>query len=460
MVASAAAARSGRDVAAQVPGLPRVDGRIAARRLAGPGRPRLSPTQADAGDARPRGVAAASGFAFRSRMKFAILSRPADGLTLDFPAEPLVARPSGALWAPALGALLVADLHLGRSERTARRGGALLPPYETAETLTRLEAEVAAVDPRVVVSLGDSFDDDAAAAALGAEAGARLARLAAGRRWVWIAGNHDPAPRGLPGETAATLRLGGLTLRHIGAPGAGPGEVSGHLHPKATLALRGRRIVRRCFLADRARIVLPAFGAYAGGLDACDPAFDALFPGPALALLQLAPHHLAGARRGRRCRRAAAETMTPRDPDFAARVARGFAAQGFMRLLGAALGAVAPGAVDIALPLRPELSQQHGCAQAGAASGHRRKRRGLRRPDADAAGRGRADGGAEDQPAGAGPRRAADRARPCRARRAAADRLPFGGVRARGGGRDARGARLRRLHGRAGAVAVSHGRPG
>ncbi len=218
-------------------------------------------------------------------MTLAIPSRPVDGLPLDFPPEPVVARPSGALWAPALVMLAVADLHLGKAERMARRGGALLPPYEAAETLARLEAEVAALDPAVVVCLGDSFDDDDAAAALDPVARARLAGLAAGRRWIWIAGNHDPAPQGLPGETAPALRIGGLDLRHIGRAGDSPGAVSGHLHPKATLRLRGRRIARRCFLADRARIVLPAFGAYTGGLDACDPVFDALFPGSALALL-------------------------------------------------------------------------------------------------------------------------------------------------------------------------------
>jgi DNA ligase-associated metallophosphoesterase len=225
----------------------------------------------------------------------AIPTRPAEGLPLDFPAEPAVARPSGALWAPAQGALVVADLHLGKTERMARRGGALLPPYEVVETLARLEAEVAALSPAVVACLGDSFDDDAAAEALEDAARARLAGLAAGRRWVWIAGNHDPAPRGLPGETAAELRLGGLHLRHIARAGPAAGEVSGHLHPKAALRLRGRRIARRCFVADRARIVLPAFGAYAGGLDACDAAFDALFPGPALALL-LGPRLVAAPR--------------------------------------------------------------------------------------------------------------------------------------------------------------------
>jgi DNA ligase-associated metallophosphoesterase len=201
------------------------------------------------------------------------------------PAGLALARPSGALWLPAAGLLVVSDLHLGKAERLARRGGALLPPYETAETLARLAAEVDALGPATVLCLGDSFDDLRAAEALDEAARETLARLAAGRRWVWAAGNHDPAPLDLPGAHAAEWREGPFTFRHIAAEGAAPGEVSGHYHPKAVLAARGRRVRRRCFLADSRRIILPAFGAYTGGLDATDAAFDALLGPEARALL-------------------------------------------------------------------------------------------------------------------------------------------------------------------------------
>ena len=106
----------------------------------------------------------------------------------------LAARASGALWWPEERLLCVADLHLCKSERLARRGGPLLPPYETAETLERLADEIAALAPAGVVCLGDSFDDGAAGAALDAEDAARLMALMAGRDWIWIAGNHDPGP--------------------------------------------------------------------------------------------------------------------------------------------------------------------------------------------------------------------------------------------------------------------------
>mgnify|MGYP001239259428 CR=1 FL=1 len=193
----------------------------------------------------------------------------------------LEARPAGTLWWPAERLLCVADLHLGKAERMARRGGALLPPYETRDTLARLAAEVAATAPLQLVALGDSFDDLAAFDGLAAEARDALMTLAAGRRVVWIAGNHDPGPVDLPGSHLAELALGPLTFRHIALDGAAPGEVSGHFHPKARLG--GTR--RPCFVLDGRRAVLPAFGTYTGGLDCLDPDLRGLFGEDARAVL-------------------------------------------------------------------------------------------------------------------------------------------------------------------------------
>lgn len=111
---------------------------------------------------------------------------------LDFDGQRLEARASGALFWPARRWLIVADLHLGKSERMARRGGPLLPPYETLATLDRLQAEIDATDPAQVVSLGDAFDDDAAGRALPDDLCHRLRAMAQGRAWVWVSGNHDP----------------------------------------------------------------------------------------------------------------------------------------------------------------------------------------------------------------------------------------------------------------------------
>lgn len=187
----------------------------------------------------------------------------------------LVLLGSGAVFVPDERALVAGDLHLGRSERTARSGCGLLPPYEDVETLARLEAEIARTAPACVVCLGDSFDDMAAARAAAPALARRVGGLAQGRRWIWVAGNHDPVAPKFPGEWVPEATLGALVLDHRGRPGRA-GEISAHYHPKAGVTRRGRRIVRRCFLADRSRLILPAFGTYTGGLDARDPAFDAL----------------------------------------------------------------------------------------------------------------------------------------------------------------------------------------
>jgi DNA ligase-associated metallophosphoesterase len=177
----------------------------------------------------------------------------------------LHALPSGALWWPEERLLCVSDLHLGKSERIARRGGATLPPYETRDTLDRLAADLDATDARCVICLGDSFDDLAAAGALVEAARLQLARLQAGRRWIWIEGNHDPGPVDFGGSHLAELAFGPLVFRHIATPGA-DGEISGHYHPKAHVRTRARTVSRPAFLADASRIVLPAYGTYTGGL--------------------------------------------------------------------------------------------------------------------------------------------------------------------------------------------------
>ena len=191
---------------------------------------------------------------------------------------------SGALHWPERNLLVVSDLHLGRAERLARRGGPLLPPYETDDTLTRLAEAIDATAPTHVVALGDSFDDRAAAAALTPAQHQRLQALMAGRVWDWVEGNHDPGPLDLPGTHRTDLRLGPLTLRHIARPQA-TGELSGHYHPKARLRLGGARLSRPAFLIDAARVILPAFGTYTGGLSTEAEALSDLMAPSAIAVL-------------------------------------------------------------------------------------------------------------------------------------------------------------------------------
>ncbi|WP_370049759.1 MULTISPECIES: ligase-associated DNA damage response endonuclease PdeM [Salipiger] len=196
----------------------------------------------------------------------------------------LAALPSGALHWPDERLLVVSDLHFGKSARLSAVGGAALPPYETRDTLLRLEADLEATGAERVICLGDSFDTAQVEGELPEADRVWIARLQAGRSWVWIEGNHDPGPVALGGAHLAELRIGGLLFRHIATQGA-EGEVSGHYHPKARLKLRGRTLSRPCFLFDAARLILPAYGAYTGGLRSDSAALCALMAGDARAIL-------------------------------------------------------------------------------------------------------------------------------------------------------------------------------
>ncbi|MES2144925.1 MAG: ligase-associated DNA damage response endonuclease PdeM [Pseudomonadota bacterium] len=192
----------------------------------------------------------------------------------------LQALPSGALHWPAEQLLCVSDLHFGKSERMARRGGALLPPYDTRATLGKLDADMERTRATRVICLGDSFDDMAASEELDEADRLWLARLMAGRHWIWVEGNHDPGPLDIGGSHKAEVLIGDLTFRHIANPSQSF-EISGHYHPKARLASQSRP----CFLADAARVILPAYGTYTGGLWADDPALTALMRPDALAIV-------------------------------------------------------------------------------------------------------------------------------------------------------------------------------
>lgn len=207
-----------------------------------------------------------------------------NGYDFTFASVPLTALGSGALFWPAQKLLCVSDLHLGKSERRARLGEAALPPYETRDTLSRLDADLQATRATTVICLGDSFDDPAAAKALPGSEKLWITQLQAGRKWIWIEGNHDPGPVELGGAHLATLTTPPLTFRHIADP-AQKNELSGHYHPKVTLSARGRSVTRRAFLIDDNRVILPAYGTYTGGLRSSHKALQSLMRPDALAIL-------------------------------------------------------------------------------------------------------------------------------------------------------------------------------
>lgn len=210
----------------------------------------------------------------------------------------LVALGSGALWWPEQQLMCVSDLHLGKSERVARREGRALPPYDTRDTLNRLAADLARSNARTVVCLGDSFDDLGAAQALPEDERLWISRLQAGRRWVWIEGNHDPGPLEMGGTHLAELPRAPLTFRHMAQSGSS-GEVSGHYHPKAEILTRARLISRPAFLVDSDRLILPSYGTYTGGLRSTSAVLSSLMRPEAQAILTGPTPHAVPMPRGR-----------------------------------------------------------------------------------------------------------------------------------------------------------------
>jgi len=214
---------------------------------------------------------------------YACIATDGGALRIGLGAAEATLRHSGALWLTAERALICADLHLEKGSSYAARGQ-MLPPYDTRETLKRLAAEVDALSPAVVILLGDTFHDRRSEDRLAPDDAQRIRDLAHGRTLIWVVGNHDAdGPKALPGERAAELSLAGLQLRHEPQPGLQPGEVAGHLHPAARVRATRGSVRRRCFLTDAERMILPAFGAYAGGLNVLDEAFAGLFARPPIA---------------------------------------------------------------------------------------------------------------------------------------------------------------------------------
>lgn len=180
----------------------------------------------------------------------------------------------GAVFWPRENALLVADLHLEKASFYARHGQ-MLPPYDSRETLGRVAEALRETGARRVFCLGDNFHDSAGTARLEPHAAGMLAALTRATDWVWITGNHDSDAVHAAGTLAEELEVSGVILRHRTRLGETRPELSGHWHPKLTVAAQGKRIVRPCAVSSETRLILPAFGALTGGMNAANPAIVA-----------------------------------------------------------------------------------------------------------------------------------------------------------------------------------------
>ncbi len=202
---------------------------------------------------------------------------PAVPAGIQLSGHTLIPIAAGALYWPAENTLIVADLHFEKGAAFAARG-MMLPPYDTRSTLHRLAICIAAFAPSRVVALGDSFHRSELACLMAPDDRDMLHGLQRGRDWYWVLGNHDPdLPASVGGIVCAELVIGGVTLRHEPSARETRPEIAGHLHPVARIARCGEGVRRKCFATDGTRVVMPAFGAYTGGLNVLDEAFSPLF---------------------------------------------------------------------------------------------------------------------------------------------------------------------------------------
>jgi uncharacterized protein len=209
-------------------------------------------------------------------------------VSFSFAGETFIASPSGTLLWEAERTLLVADLHLEKASWFARLGQ-LLPPYDSHATLCALADEVKRTGAVRLFCVGDSFHDRFGCDRLGADSRAILEELTASLDWIWIVGNHDPGfADHCGGAIVEEAEVNGILLRHEARRDEAKPEISGHFHPKLRLNLNGRRISRRCFVASERKLILPAFGALTGGLDARHPEIVRAISGEAVALVPVA----------------------------------------------------------------------------------------------------------------------------------------------------------------------------
>ena len=222
----------------------------------------------------------------KSYMNNAALTSPVpDTPVLRFAGHNFEPLPSGALFWRARETLLVADLHFEKMASFARRGQ-MLPPYDPAMTLARLETDLRRTGAKRLIALGDSFHRPEAATWLTPADRIRLDAVTEAVECLWLSGNHDPAPHAIGGVCLPEIELEGLHFTHEPKKGR-TGLVAGHLHPAARIAMEGRATRKPCFVHDNRLLILPAYGSSTGALNILSQAFSGLFHWPALEVVML-----------------------------------------------------------------------------------------------------------------------------------------------------------------------------
>ena len=197
----------------------------------------------------------------------------ASSIEADFSGRHFVLDSDLALYWPAQEALIVSDLHLEKATFFAQFGSSLAP-YDTLDTLVRLDKLVCRYKPKTLILLGDSFHDRDGWARLPFGAQHHLLNIATSvERCIFVEGNHDPADFAHPRlNYAAELEIDSLVFRHEPVRGDGQ-QIVGHFHPKTRVSVKGYRVSGKCFAMNDGILIMPAFGSLTGGLDLAHDAF-------------------------------------------------------------------------------------------------------------------------------------------------------------------------------------------
>ena len=192
-----------------------------------------------------------------------------------FANKEFILQKDGSVYWPDKKSLILGDLHLEKSSYFAKLGN-FLPPYDSFETLNKLEKSLNKLNVNKIILLGDIFHDKEGIKRLNKKLLKYLDYICKKFDVIWLVGNHDGIDRPKDAKFCKKYKIDNINFNHKSSKNT-MNELSGHYHPKATLKLFKTKISKPCFLIGKSKIILPAYGSFTGGIDSQDEIFKKIF---------------------------------------------------------------------------------------------------------------------------------------------------------------------------------------